>query len=41
MRVGIDTIDDRTDAQKIEAARQAIQSDFPLDFTVAGKLIPF
>ena len=41
IRVGIDTIDDRTDAQKIEAARQAIKSDFPLDFTVAGKLIPF
>ncbi len=41
IRVGIATNDDRTDARKIEAARQAIKSDFPLDFTVAGKLIPY
>ena len=41
IRVGIATNDDRTDARKIETARQAIKSNFPLDFTVAGKLIPY
>ena len=41
IRVGIDTNHDLTDDQKIEAAKQAIKSDFPLYFTVVGKLIPF
>ena len=37
----INTDDNRTDAQKIEAARQVIRSDFPLEFTVGGKPTPF
>ncbi|MYB50125.1 MAG: hypothetical protein F4X72_12825 [Dehalococcoidia bacterium] len=41
IRLRIDTDDDRTDAQKIEAARQAIKSDFPLEFEVGGKLTLF
>ena len=32
--------DDRTDAQKIEVARQAIRSNFPLEFKVGGKPTP-
>ena len=41
IRLRIDTNDDRTDAQKIEAARQAIKSEFPLEFRVGGKLTLF
>lgn len=41
IRLSIDTDDDRTDAQKIEAAKQTIRSKFPLEFEVGGKLMPF
>ena len=41
IQLRIDTNDDRTDVQKIEAARQAIKSDFPLEFEVGGELTLF
>ena len=41
IQLRIDTNDDRTDAQKIEAARRAIRSEFPLEFTVGGMLTLF
>lgn len=37
----INTDDDRTDAQKIEAAMRAIRSEFPLEFEVGGMLTLF
>ena len=41
IQLRIDTDDDRTDAQKIEAAMRAIRSEFPLEFKVGGMLTLF
>lgn len=41
IRLSINIDDDRTDAQKIEVARQTIRSNFPLEFKVGGKPTPF
>ncbi len=41
IRLKINIDDDRTDAQKIEVARQTIRSNFPLEFKVGGKATPF
>ena len=41
IRLKINIDDDRTDAQKIEVARQTIRSNFPLEFKVGGKPTPF
>ena len=40
IRLKINIDDDRTDAQKIEVARQTIRSNFPLEFKVGGKPTP-
>ena len=41
IRIGVDTEDGRTDAEKIEMARQVIRSEFPLEFKVAASPKPF
>lgn len=41
IRIGVDTEDSRSDAEKIELARQVIRSDFPLEFKIAASPKPF